>query len=259
MTSLSGKVLSATCSAATFTILTLVWWLATREGGASHLLPPPGAVLDGLRVGLLEGSLWPHVVFTLSATAAGWVLGCAAGIAAGALAGEWPRLSALLEPVVAALQSVPKVAIAPLFVAYFGFDALSKIVTVGLLCFFPCFVGTLAGMRSSSPELVDLYRGLGAGRWRTLWEVRLPGAAHHVFSALQVSVVLGFIACVVSEFIASRKGLGFLIKSRAGELDVTTMFTAIVVLTLMSVAGSGLMRLAHRRLVFWDRLGGAPR
>jgi NitT/TauT family transport system permease protein len=154
-------------------------------------------------------------------------------------------------PVVFGLQSVPKIAIAPLLVAYLGFGLPSKVFTAALLCFFPLFVATVTGMRSVDPGLLDLYRVASASRLHLLRHVRIPAAAPYLFAGLQVAVVLAVIGSVVSEFVASTHGLGFIVKSRSQDLDVSMMFAAIATLSLMGVTGNLLVRLAQRRLVFW--------
>ena len=181
------------------------------------------------------------------------VIGVSLGIAVGALVVLVPLLEMFLLPVVTAMQSIPKVALAPLIVAYLGFGPASKIFTAAMLAFFPAFLAAVAGLRSADRGHLDLLRASSASRWHTLWNVRIPAAAPYLFAALQIAVVFSLIGVVVSEFIAATEGLGFVIKARSLELDVSMMFAAILVLCAMGVAAGLLVRVAQRQLVFWQR------
>ena len=155
-------------------------------------------------------------------------------------------------PIIVGLQSVPKIALAPLLIWYLGFGIESKIVTAALLCFFPFFVASANGLRSLSPELVDLYRAASASRWHVLLNARFPAAATNLFSALQIAVVLSLTGSVVSEFVASSQGLGYIIRARSQELDLSMAFVAVIVLSLLGAFGSLLVRVMQRKLVWWQ-------
>ncbi len=241
-------------STATLAVLVLLWAWATQAGGlAKSVLPPPADVLAALRAGLVDGTLHAHVLATGRAALAGLVIGVGLGLSAGALIVLVPLLEAFLLPLVTAVQSVPKVALAPLIVAYLGFGAASKVFTAAMLAFFPAFIAAVAGLRSADRAHIDLFRACGASRFHTLLNVRLPAAAPYLLAALQVAVVFSLIGVVVSEFIAATEGLGYVIKARSQELDVSMMFAAIAVLCGMGVGAGLLVRLAQRRLVFWQR------
>jgi NitT/TauT family transport system permease protein len=175
------------------------------------------------------------------------------GIVAGALVVMVPVLEMFLLPVVTAMQSIPKVALAPLVVAYLGFGMAPKVFTAAMLAFFPAFLAAVAGLRSADRAHLELFRACAASPLHTLWHVRIPAAAPYLFAALQVAVVFSLIGVVVSEFIASTEGLGYVIKARSLELDVSMMFAAIAVLCAMGVVAGLLVRIAERRFVFWRR------
>lgn len=234
-------------------VLLLAWAWATAPGGLQKtVLPSPADVLGALYNGWVAGQLWPHAAFTAQAALSGLLLGTVLGFMFAALVVMVPLLEAFLLPVVFALQSVPKIAVAPLVIAYLGFGIGSKIFTAALLAFFPVFVAAITGMRSLDAGLIDLYRALSASRWHVLWHARIPAAAPFLFAALQIAIVLSLIGSVVSEFIASTHGLGFIIKARSQDLDVSMMFAAIFTLSLMGVLGSALVSVARHRLVFWS-------
>ena len=231
----------------------LVWWFAGVTWGIDPaVLPGPEDVLHALIGGFVHGTIIEHIGFTVVATLSGMVVGCSMGFLAGLWVGESVQANRFLFPIVLGMQSMPIVAVGPLLIVWFGIGISSKIALVAISCFFPLFVSTVAGVNSAKPELLDLYRVCGAGRLRTLFDVKLPGALHYVFGGLEISVALGLISCVVAEFIASQKGLGYLIKSLSGQLDVSMMFAAIITLAVMGACGAHLVRLAHRYFAGWE-------
>jgi NitT/TauT family transport system permease protein len=209
--------------------------------------------VQSVLLGFSRGTLWPHVAFTLRATVTGIVIGAGLGLVLGLVVGEVPVLERAIYPLVVGIQSVPKVAFAPLIIVYFGLGMASKIFTVALLAFFPVFVGMVAGLKSADRDLLDLYRTFNASRSHVLLWVKLPATATYVFAGLKVAVVVGLIGCITSEFIASTHGLGFLIKSRAGELDVSLMFACVLMLAAFGVLASFAVDALARRCIFWER------
>ncbi len=244
------KTLAATL--ATGCTLLLVWYLVTRPGGLpAHVLPAPQNVGKSLWFSLTQGFLAPHIAFTLKSALSGLAIAVAAAVLVGGLAVLIPTLGAFFTPLVQMTQSVPKVAIAPIIIGYLGFGIEAKIITVAVLCFFPMFVGIVNGMHSLDARLVDLYRAASASPLHVLVHARIPAAAPYFFSALQLSVALALVGSVVSEFIASSQGLGFVLKSRAEDVNLSIMFATVVVLSVLGVIGGLAVRFVQRRVVFW--------
>lgn len=236
----------------TFVALMLLWKGAIGVFAVpAYILPPPTAVGSALQQGWIGGTLWPHAWFTVRGALIGCAIGALAGMIAGAVVAEVRVASLAFYPLVIAIQSMPTVAIAPLIVVYLGVGLASKIVTVALLCFFPVFVNTVAGFRAADPKLIDLYRAASATRLRMFLDVKLPGAVDHIMASLQIALVLAFVGCVVSEFVASSAGLGYVIKTFANDLNAAVMFAAIASLGLIGGAVGFLITRAHRRIVFW--------
>lgn len=215
------------------------------------ILPAPADVGSALYTGLITGTLYIHILTTLKAAAMGFALGCCAGIGLGILLGEFRIGARFIFPVVVALQAMPVVAIAPLLIVWLGIGIESKVFLAAIVCFFPTFVNTFSGMHAAKPELLDLYKAAGASRWLALLDVKLPSAAHFIFTGLQIAVVLSLTGCVVGEFIAATSGLGYVIKSLSGQLDVSMMFAAIFTLSVLGTACGLLVRGLHRVVVFW--------
>jgi NitT/TauT family transport system permease protein len=248
--SIFGSILATATTAA---VVLAIWEYATsRYGFPPTILPPPQGVLRALASGLVEGHLWPHIMFTTQAAFAGLWIGGVLGVLLGAAIALAPMVESFVAPAIIGLQSLPKVALAPLITWYLGYGIEPKVFTAALLSFFPIFVASINGLRSLSPELMDLYRATSASPWHVFLNARLPAAAPYLFSALQVSVVLSLTGSVVSEFVASSQGLGYIIKARSQDLDLSMAFAAVVILATLGVCGSLVVQVAQRRLVFWQ-------
>ncbi|MCA0243377.1 MAG: ABC transporter permease [Proteobacteria bacterium] len=235
-------------------VLLLAWVMAIRLFDVpDYLIPTPQSVLQALKTGYVDGQYWPHFLFTLQCTVLGYVIGCGLALVLGSLLAESKTFEQFVYPYIIALQSTPKVAIAPLILVWFGFGMASKVVMVALISFFPMFINTIVGIRQTSPAMLDLMRVFSASRLHIFFHVKLPAAAGHIFAGLQISVVLSLIGAVVAEFVSSTKGLGFLIQAASINVDLATMFACLLSLVVIGLAGTQLMRVLHQRLVFWDR------
>ena len=243
---------SAAGALAAFGALFGIWHLATTVGGVSpQVLPPLADVAESASRALGGGTLYQHINFTVLATLAGITIGATLGLVFAALVSESQLLEDAIYPLVTAIQSVPKVAIAPLIIVYLGLGMPSKVFTVALLSFFPVFVHTVAGFKAVDSELLDLYRSWRASRLHVLLNVRLPAAAPFLLNGVRIGVVYGIIGCVTSEFVASTRGLGYIIKSRAGELDISLMFVCIFILSACAATAMALLSFIERRSLFW--------
>jgi len=243
---------------ATIVILILAWHYGIQLFDVpTYLVPPPGAVLEALNRGLIGGTLWPHIGATVLAIITGYLTGCIMALLFATMVSEFSILERAVYPVIVAFQSIPKVALAPILVVWFGFDLGSKVVMVALICFFPCFVNAAIGLKSYSPDLVDLYRAFGATRWQIFWKVKVPSAAGHIFAGLQISVIMALLGAVVSELVASRRGLGHVIAASGLDFDVAMMFACVVILATLGVLASQLIRFVYHRIVFWESQSAA--
>jgi NitT/TauT family transport system permease protein len=237
-----------------FVVLVALWDAAIRVFKVPNfILPTPYAVLEALQRGYIEGLFWKHFFFTLQSMVFGYALGCTLAFLLGCLFAESRTVEQTFLPYVVALQSMPKVALAPLIIVWFGFGLESKVVMVALVCFFPMFINTAVGLKQTNPALLDLMHAFSASHWHILTRIKIPSAAGHIFAGLQIAVVLGLIGAVVAEFVSSTKGLGYLISAAAVNLETNTMFAALISLAVLGVAGSLSIRFLHARVVFWDK------
>lgn len=237
----------------TAVVLLALWTISVRVFQIpDYLIPPPSAVLGTLKSGYIDGQYWPHFFFTLTNTVVGYAVGCGLALILGAVVAESRTFERFFFPYIVALQATPKVAIAPLILVWFGYGMASKVVLIALMTFFPVFINTITGLRQTNPALLDLMRVCSASRLHVFLNVKLPSAAGHLFAGLQISVVLALIGAVVSEFVSSSRGLGYLIQSATVNLDVATMFACIFSLVAIGVTSTRLIGLLHQKLVFWE-------
>ncbi|ESS14783.1 putative aliphatic sulfonates transport permease protein SsuC [Betaproteobacteria bacterium MOLA814] len=216
-------------------VFLLAWegWVVVNQT-SPLVLPAPSVVVVSLLQGLSSGYLWPHILSTLSAVLMGFLLGSAMGFLGGLLLGELTGLRGVVMPFVLASQVIPKLALAPLFIVWFGFGSLPIIVMTALICFFPLLENTAAAIRQTDSKQLELFRMLRASRWQTLWHLKVPAGRVTIYAGLRVAVVLAWVGAVVAEFIVASKGLGALIIAAQGSMDTPLMFA---VLTLITVLG----------------------
>ena len=224
-------------SLALLLVLLAAWELATRSAGVSALvLPPPSAVGRSLWMGLSTGYLWPHILATGLELLVGLAIGCIVGFASGVLMAESALLRGLLKPYVVVSQVIPKLALMPLFIVWFGFGMLPTIVITALICFFPLMENTVTALQQVDPQRLELFRMLGASRRQTLLRLKLPTGLPGILTGLRVAVVLALVGAVVGEFIGASKGLGALIIASQGMMDTPLMFAVLVVIAALGLA-----------------------
>ncbi|GLY07131.1 MULTISPECIES: ABC transporter permease [Actinoplanes] len=230
-----------------------LWWGATVLFGidAFFLPAPPDIVAAFLAQ---PGYLLREAGNTLTGTVVGFAVAVAAGLLLAVLLTAWRGLERATLPVLVALNSVPKVAVAPLLVVWLGFGNRPKIVLVVLICFFPVLVATMAGLTSTPVEIAELGRSLSASSWQTYLKLRLPWALPQVFVGLKVAISLAVIGAVVAEISNPGEGLGTVIVMSGMSFDTPLAFAAIVLLALLSTALFYLVVACERLLVPWAEL-----
>ncbi|WP_332826472.1 ABC transporter permease [Ramlibacter sp.] len=217
--------------------LLLAWEVACRTLRVPALvLPPPSAIALALWKGLASGYFWPHLRTTALELLLGLAAGCTVGFAAGVALAENALARRLLMPYVVTTQVIPKLALAPLFVLWFGFGMTSTVVITALICFFPLLENTLTALRQVPPERLELFRMLGASRAQTLWRLKLPMGLPAILAGLRVAVVLALVGAVVGEFIGASRGLGALIIATQGTMDTSLMFAVLVLISALGLA-----------------------
>jgi NitT/TauT family transport system permease protein len=215
------------------------------------IFPTPGSVIASLVSGVISGEIPQHLMVTLVEILAGFVIGSALGFVLGALIGQSAVMEAVIYPYVVAFQTMPKVAVAPLFVIWFGFGIASKVVITATIVFFPVVVNTIVGLRSVPRDQVDLMTACMASRWQAFRMVRLPHALPFVFAGLDIGIVLAVIGAIVGEFVGSQAGLGYMILQRNFSMDTSGVFAILIVLSLIGIGLHAIVHRISRRMIFW--------
>ena len=201
--------------------------------GSALIVSALSSVLLVLWDGLITGFLWRHIWVTSVEPLLGFVLGCSIGFFCGAMLGEIVQLRKLLWPYVLATQVVPKLALGPIFIIWFGFGMTSTVVINALICFFPLVENTMTGLQKATLEKRDLFRMLGAGRWKTLVRLKIPAGLPTIMAGVRVAIVLALVGAVVGEFMGGSEGLGASIIAAQAMMDTSLMFALFIVITVL--------------------------
>ena len=246
-----------------FVLFIAFWELVTRLGLVSAIiLPTPWETLqDLILVGgnliggdYMLGALWITVLEVIY----GFALAISIGFTLGVLVGETMFGERAIMPYLVAIDTMPKVAFAPLFVAWLGFDIASKVALAAFIATFPIVVGTAAGLHAADENARMLFKTMGATRWQTLWKMKLPTGLPHIFTGLKIGAVGVMAGAITGEFLGGGKGFGELIRVAASQLNTPRVFSLILYLSLVGLALFAFVVWVQRRFVFWhkDRLVG---
>lgn len=231
-------------------VMLLAWEFAgTLFRVPQYLLPQPSVILQHIVLDL--SILLPHIWVTLYETVLGFILACAVGVvlAIGIAHSEFLRNG--FYPILVFLQTTPKIAVAPLFIIWFGFGFLPKIVLSFLICFFPIVINMALGLITVDPDMLDLLRNFRASEWQVFKKVRFPNSLSYLFAGMKIAVPLAVIGAVVGEFIGSDKGLGYMILYANSQLNTILLFSALFYLSLMGVVLFGLIVLLEKVIAPW--------
>jgi NitT/TauT family transport system permease protein len=230
--------------------LLAIWWFVTwREYVAPYLVPPPGDVWDVLVE--QRADLARHTWVTTYETLLGFVLAALIGVGAAVLIVYSSTMEKAIYPIILFAQVIPKIAIAPILVVWFGFGMTPKVVLAVLIAFFPVVISGVAGLRSTDPELLDLSATMGATRWQTFRKIRFPGALPHLMAGLKVAVTLAVVGAVVGEFVGAKEGLGFILLAASGNLDSALLFADLFLMSAIGIVLFVLVEAAEALLIPW--------
>ncbi|UTR10164.1 ABC transporter permease [Evansella sp. LMS18] len=219
-----------------FLLMLLIWEAVVQlKEIPKIILPAPTAIGANMVQHFQSGYFYPHIAATSIEVFGGFFAGAILGIGLGFLVAQSKRTQDIIQPYIIASQAMPKLALAPLLVLWFGFGYTPKIVIVALVCFFPLFENTVTGLSNVSRDKLALFHSLKATQTQTLLKLRLPSAMPYIFSGLRVAIVLSVVGAVISEFIGANKGLGALIIASQGMLDTTLMFSVFILLTAKGI------------------------
>ncbi|MGH7044572.1 MAG: ABC transporter permease [Acetobacteraceae bacterium] len=237
-------------------VVLAVWQLLSGRVIKPFWISSPLAIADQLGAWIATGELWLHVEVTLTETVLGFTFGAISGVAVGLTLGLNRRLATIVDPFIVALYSLPKIALAPLFILWFGVGLTSKVVLSTFIVFFLVFYNTYAGTLAVEAELVDVLRLMGARPSQIVRKAILPSVLIWIFTGMKVSVPYALIGAVVGEMMASNRGLGYLIEASAGQYDTGGVFAALFVLMIISTVLHGMLKLCEKRMLRWKDEGG---
>jgi len=228
------------------------WHIYVKEFHVPPILLPAPLDVGGRIIRLaMDPRIYVHVAVTLHEILLGFSIAVVAGVGLGVLLAKWRWLERALSPFIVALQIMPKVALAPIFIVWFGFGPGSKIIMAAVLAVFPIMINTVLGIKSADRGHRDLMMSLCASPLATFREMELPGALPYILSGAEVGIVLAVIGAVVGEYLGGDQGLGYLTAAALNAFDVETMFAVVFVLTLLGLGLYLLVAALRRRLTPW--------
>ncbi|MFH1806328.1 MAG: ABC transporter permease [Pseudomonadota bacterium] len=214
-----------------------------------YVLPTPSAsIIMGWQ---FKAAIWMHAVHTLYTTLAGFAIAVVFGVVLGALVGSSKAIYTAANPLLVGFNSVPKVALVPVLVMWFGIGTTPAIITAFLISFFPIVVNVATGLATLEPELRDVLRSLGATRRDILVKVGFPRALPYFFASLKVSITLAFVGSVISETVASNLGVGYLMLSASSRFNMPLVFAGLLVIAAMGIAMYEIFNIIERRSTKW--------
>jgi NitT/TauT family transport system permease protein len=231
-------------------------WYTIRFDVSPALFPSPIAVWKSLWINLADGTFLNDLAVTMREVIIGFLGGSLVGFFLALVISEFRPVRTIVYPYVIGLQSVPKTALAPMFLIWFGFGMESKVALVVSTVFFPVLINTLSGIERTDPDQLDMLRAYCGRRSRVFLRVKLPSALPALFAGLELAIVLAIIAAVVSEFLGAVGGLGYRILTYNTNLDMAGEFAALAVLSVTGFVLHAIIRVVGQRLVFWGRQAG---
>ncbi|OUM90415.1 MAG: ABC transporter permease [Bacillus thermozeamaize] len=232
----------------------LLWQLSSGTIIDSFFISKPTEIFFRLYQWTISGELFHHLAITMEETVLGFIIGAIAGGIVGFILGRMKTLADICEPYIMAIYSLPKVALAPLFILWFGIEIQMKIVLAAVIVFFLVFFNTFAGVRNVDQELIDVIRLMGASERHLLQKVVLPSALTWIFVGLKISVPYALIGAIVGEVVASNRGIGYLIQYSSSRFDTAGVFAGLFVLMIVSTLLNSLIEFYERKFMRWKNV-----
>ncbi len=228
----------------------VLWEVACLAFGIKDIvLPRPSQIVETLVAKM--PAIWPHAMQTLYTTLVGFGLGIVAGVFLGALVGSSRLAYDVAYPLLVGFSSIPKVAVVPIFVLWFGAGTIPAVLTAMILCVFPIVVNVATGLATTEPELEDVMRALKASKLDILFNVGLPRTMPYFFASLKVAVTQAFVGTVIAETVASNRGIGNLMMIASSSFDVPLVFAGLLILAVLGVALYVIFSFIEVRVTGW--------
>jgi ABC-type nitrate/sulfonate/bicarbonate transport system permease component len=236
-----------------FILLLAAWeWLA-RTGRISTLFfPAPSRIAAGFVRMLKNGTLADSLLATLQRLFVGFVCGAVPGLFLGLAMGWSPRLRAIVDPFIAAVHPIPRLAVFPLIMIIFGIGESSKIIAIGISSFFPVLINSMTGVRELNPVYFEVARNYGASRWKTFPRINLPSTLPSVLSGIRIGINMAMVIAVAVELLSAQKGLGVLIWFAWQTFRIEDLYVSLFVTAFLGIVINILLHLITRKLVPWS-------
>ena len=239
----------------TAALMLILWWFVVVAFRIeSFVLPSPGESLTALYQ--YRYPLAINGFATLATTLAGFALAVAFGLALGIIVGSFRLAYAALSPILIAFNSVPKAALVPILVIWFGVGTVPAVITAFMLSFFPVVVNVATGFATIEPELLDVLRALGASRWDMVVKVGMPRSLPYFFASLKIAITLSFVGTVIAEIVAGNTGLGNVMLIAGSNFNVPLVFAALLVVGVMGIGMYAIFAALETRFAGWSVRGG---
>jgi len=226
-------------------------WVVRHWSVPAFIAPAPSAVARSLAAGLRSGVYLDHFWVTLGEALAGFGIAAVAGIVLGAVIAQFRLVERTVYPYLVALQTLPKIAVAPLIIVWAGFGLSSKVIIAALVAFFPVLVNVIVGLKTIDQSKLDLMRSLRASRWQIFRLVTFPNALPFIFAGLDIAIVFSVLGAIVGEFVGAQRGLGNLILQFNVTLDIAGVFAVLILLAALGIVLHLVMQAVERRVIFW--------
>lgn len=230
----------------------LLWEIGSRTFLDPFLVSSPVQVFSVLFNELQTASFYQDLSVTFTELALGYAFGAVAGVSTAILFGRWPFVARILEPFLVALNSIPRIALAPLIIIWFGIDLASKVWLAATLVYFLTFFNALAGIQSVEPRLTNVGTIVGATKWQIFRKIVIPSAASWIMTGLRTSLPFALIGVIVGEFLAAASGLGFRLNFYATSYNAAGTMAMLIVMMVFMMALNSFMMAIERRLLRWQ-------
>jgi len=247
------KMLQALLVLLVFVVVTGGWEIGVGLAGIPVFVLPPPSLIGGQLVKLLGSfSFWFNLAYTMQEVLLGYLFGVLIAAVLGVAISQIRVLQLGVMPYVVAFQTIPTVALAPIFLQWFGYGMASKVVMAALISFFPMLINVIAGLQSASHDEIQMLKSFGASRRQILLKIKFPHSLPFVFAGLALGIVFALIGAIVAEFVGAQRGLGKMLLQFNEQFNIAGMFAVLVVLAVLGMIMHGLVDYAKRKIVFWS-------
>ncbi len=232
-----------------------IWQAISGNVIPDYLISSPTGVASDTITLIQTKTMWNDILTTTQELVLGYAIGVVFGILVGVLMGSLKYVSSVFEPIIAGINGIPKIALAPLFLLWFGLGIWSKVAQASMIVFFVMYYNVYMGMLGISPMLVKLFQVMGAKRGYVARKVVLPSLSIPIFAGLKACVPFAMIGVIVGEFIAADRGVGYFVLQATQQFDSAGLFSGIIIMVAMVLIGMGIVTFCQNRVLAWQRLG----